>query len=309
MVRRCDEVPLAAWAPTCSAAFSRVPTRLSIALVVRNRADNLERALRSIRAQTVQPWEIVVSDDSSADHAPAIAALAESFSCRYVRGPQRGLYANRNAAAVACSGTHVRTMDDDHEFPPGHLAACGDALAEDADAVWAIGEWVPAHGPLPQPVPSPGEIHPRGFTVAPRDTGRSAAIADGSTIYPREIFDRGIRYADEFVFGVVYLELGERLAHLGYRIRHLESTYVVHHADPKRSIEAPAVEEAARMYAMLCHSFLYRPSGRDRALTTLELIRRLVRGRRQSARSLRVALASYRRRRAELGRRGPTVRR
>lgn len=261
--------------------------RLSIALVTCGRPDSLARTLASVRAQDIQPWEIVISDDSASDAAPAARALAERYGCRYVRGPQRGLYANRNAAALAVTGTHVRTMDDDHELPPGHLEACLQAIASDPDAVWVIGEWIPDWGPVEVPVPPPGEVHPRGFTVQPADPARSAALADGSTIFPSSVFkDVGVRYADGFAFGIVYLELGDRLAHLGYRIRVLGSTYIVHHATPS-SIEDADATAAARVFTMLCHSFFYRPTMRNRLLTAVEVARVSVRRPRAAARGFR----------------------
>lgn len=91
--------------------------RISVALVTRNRPESLRRCLTSLRAQDVQPWEVVISDDSD-DHESALA-LAKEFGVRHVLGPKRGLYGNRNSSALACEGTHIRTMDDDHTFPPG----------------------------------------------------------------------------------------------------------------------------------------------------------------------------------------------
>jgi glycosyltransferase involved in cell wall biosynthesis len=276
--------------------------RISVALLARGREDTLARALRSLRSQSVQPWEVVVSDDSDPATAERIERLAGSFECRYVPGPRQGLYANRNAAALACRGTHVRTMDDDHELPEGHLEACLAAVRSDPEAIWVIGEWIPERHPLALPVPAPGELHPRGFAVPSAPGEPSSAIADGSTIYPRTIFERGVRYPEEFTFGMVYLELGERLTHLGYRIRRLDSTYVLHHSDPATSTSEPEMEESARMYAMLCHSFLYRRSLRNASLTMLELARRLVVGGARSVRALARARRAYRRRRFELRR-------
>lgn len=274
--------------------------RLSVSVVTYGRPDSLARTLASLRAQDVQPWEVVVSDDSGPGEAATVRAVAEQYGCRYVEGPRRGLYANRNAAALACRGTHIRTMDDDHEFPAGHFAACLAAIGEDPDAIWALGEWIPAWGELRGPVAGPGEIDARGGSVLPRDPQRSSAIADGATIFPRQVFDDGVRYAEEFTFGPAYLELGERLAHLGYRIRHLGSTHVIHHATP-RSIRDPETIDAARMYATICHSFLYRPTMGNRVVTSLKLLRMVGTHPRSRFRSLRRAVTAYRRRRRELG--------
>src|SRR4051812_34264064 len=95
---------------------------LSIALVTRNRPKSLERTLQSLRIQKIWPHEVVISDDSDIEAAiKQNKRLALLYACKYIKGPGRGLYANRNFAAKHCSGTHIRTMDDDHEFPENHL--------------------------------------------------------------------------------------------------------------------------------------------------------------------------------------------
>lgn len=60
---------------------------LSVALVTKNRPASLERTLASLRAQEVQPFEVIISDDSNPDKVPAIEALARGFDCSYSRGP------------------------------------------------------------------------------------------------------------------------------------------------------------------------------------------------------------------------------
>ncbi len=251
--------------------------RLSIALVTRNRPESLERTLQSLRAQSIQPWEVIVSDDSDEQNAAVVAMVAERYNAQYIRGPQCGLYANRNHIALACHGTHIRTMDDDHEFPDGHVAHCLDAISTDSDAVWVIGEYL--HGQLPAttPPPIPGQLHPRGFSEPPTDYNHYWGISDGASIYPRHIFDRGIRYADDFKFGAAYLEFGSRLYWLGYRIKLLDSTFVIHHYDPaSRSFLNQEIDVSSRFFAMLCHSFIYQPTTKNKLLCSLEIIRQVV---------------------------------
>src|SRR4051794_15374802 len=183
---------------------------ISVAVVTRNRPDSLERTLRSLRAQDRQPFEVLVSDDSDTTHAGDSRAVAERYGCRYLVGPRRGLYANRNAVAAACAGTHIRTMDDDHEFPEDHWSACEQAVRRDPKAVWIIGETVPSEGLL-ETDRCPGELHPRGFSVTPKDPDDTWAISDGASIYPAEIFRSGLRFSESFKFGASYLEFGSRL--------------------------------------------------------------------------------------------------
>lgn len=270
---------------------------LSVALVTRNRPDSLERTLRSLRAQPVQPVEVVVSDDSTDADADRVRQLCELYDCRYVDGPRRGLYANRNRAALACGGSHIRTMDDDHEFPPGHVAACCDAVRADPGAVWIIGECLPGEEDTPLPRRCPPQLHPRGYSMPP-GSGPMWAMADGAAILPRWIFDRGERYAEDFLFGASYLEWGSRLHWLGVRIRHLDTTFVIHHyRHEDRSFSDARIDLGSRVFAGACHSFLYQPSLRNRLLTMAELGVVGLRHRRAGLRAVSAGLRAYRRRR------------
>jgi glycosyltransferase involved in cell wall biosynthesis len=242
--------------------------RISVALVTRNRPESLERTLGSLRAQDVQPFEVVLSDDSDPEQACRCQELAVRYECRYVAGPHRGLYANRNFSALACRGTHVRTMDDDHEFPDGHMQACVRAVEQRPDAVWIIGECPPGREGTAEPSRCPPQLHPRGYSLEPPPGARMWAIADGASIYPREIFERGLRFYERFPFGASYLEWGSRLHWLGYEILHLKDTFVIHHYDPDaRSFSDTRTLWASPLFAGLCHSFIYQPSLRNRLLT------------------------------------------
>lgn len=265
---------------------------LSVAIATRNRPESLRRTLSSLRCQDLQPLEIIVADDSDEPHRACVAAIAAEAGAEYVPGARRGLYANRNRSILACKGTHVRTMDDDHELPAGHLAACISAMLQDPNAIWIIGEFLPEQR-QDGAVPCPGQLHPRGFSVLPKDPQNCWALADGATIFPRPVFLSGERYTERFVFGGAYLEFGSRLHWRGYRIRHLKSTYVVHHAGPERSITDQVAIEAANTYAMLCHSFIYQPSLSNRGLCGMEVVRRLILHGRWYWRSLFLAMSGF----------------
>jgi glycosyltransferase involved in cell wall biosynthesis len=246
--------------------------QLSVALVTRNRPDSLNRCLKSLRSQNVQPFEIVISDDSDLELAPQTKTIAEHWNCRYIEGPRRGLYANRNHAALVCEGTHIRTMDDDHEFPEQHFEKCISSIKSDPEVIWIIGEYLPSEKIREEPHPCPGELHPRGFSIPPHDTQHSWAISDGASIYPKVIFDIGIMYVEYFKFGLAYLEFGSRLHWLRYRIRHLESTYVIHYFDPQnRSFMLENINLSSRFFAMLCHSFIYQRNIRNQILSILQI--------------------------------------
>ncbi len=273
---------------------------ISVALVTRNRPESLERTLRSLRAQNVQPFEMVVSDDSDDDQSHETERVAEDYRCRYIRGPRRGLYANRNHVALVCRGTHIRTMDDDHELPEHHIALCLDAVMSNSEAIWVIGEHYPESHFYPIPPPSPGQFQPRGFSTPPTDAAHNWAIADGSTIFPRSIFTRGILYSEAFKFGSTFYEFGSRLFWLGYQFRFLSTTYVLHHSQEfERTGQtvwagSAQVTLASRYYAMLCHSFIYQPTLRNKTQTRLQIARELLTKPKATFRALHHAKNAYR---------------
>ena len=270
-------------------------TRLSVALVTRNRPVSLKRTLDSLRQQSAQPWEVIISDDSDDDQTAAVAGIAATYGYRHIRGPRRGLYANRNHVAMACQGTHVRTMDDDHEFPPGHFEECVKAVAADRSAIWIIGEYLAEQSNRAVPPECPGQLHPRGFSMAPPNPDDCWALADGATIYPRAVFDAGHRFSEAFPFGAAYLEFGSRLHWLGYRIRQLATTYVIHHYEASnRSFADPQSEMAAEFFAMFCHSFLYQPSLRNKLLSVSQVTWQRLQHGPVARRSLQFALEQYR---------------
>jgi glycosyltransferase involved in cell wall biosynthesis len=271
---------------------------ISVALVTRNRPLSLRRALASLRSQAIQPWEVVVSDDSEGDDRAATQEVAREFECRYVEGPRRGLYANRNHAALACRGTHVRTMDDDHELPSGHVGHTVDAVKTDPDAIWTIGQCGTGREATGEGFRCPPQLHPRGHSSWPPEDGAPIwALNDGATIYPQAVFSAGHRWIEEFRFGAAYLEFGSRLNWLGYRIRHLDKTYVISHIDCGSSFDDPHKERASRLFAGLAHAFLYQPSTRNRLLAVGQSAIEVAKGGAPAVRDVGRAWRAYRRRR------------
>ncbi len=201
---------------------------LSVALVTRNRPESLERCLKSWRSQTLSPFEIVISDDSDEVHTPVIEELAKKYNCIYTKGPRRGLYANRNHASLACKGTHILSGDDDHTHPQDYVEKILEVVETDPKRVWIFTErkaGQPAEGPLI----CPGEMHRSGGGCVPKDPSNCAAIADGSSVYPRQIFDRGLRYDEAYFFGPMWYLWGKLLVKNGWQISFSDATFIWHH--------------------------------------------------------------------------------
>jgi glycosyltransferase involved in cell wall biosynthesis len=237
---------------------------LSIALVTRNRPRQLEKALASLRAQDPQPFEIVVSDDSDENYVAEVRSVARKLDCRYLSGPRRGLYANRNFAALNCAGTHIRTMDDDHLLPLDHFAQCLAAVGRDPAAIWTTGERGFVNGEPVGTADTAAQLGPAGVAEAIVEPDDNWGIADGSTIYPREIYDRGFRLVEDFGFGSSYLEFGAFLYHRGWKCRCIPEALVEHHA-----VALSRPDPLSLRFASICYNLYFRPS-------TSRLIRHLL---------------------------------
>lgn len=251
---------------------------LSIALVTRNRPDSLKRTLESLKNQEVYPFEIVISDDSdNLVLKQRNILLAKQYGCIYVEGPQKGLYANRNFVAKNCCGTHIRTMDDDHEFPKNHIRECIKAIELEPETIWTIGEYYPKDKDKPIPSPVAGQLHPRGFAYVPKNMNDYYGISCGGTIYPKNVIERNILNCEYYKFGMMFLEYGARLKKIGYVIKPLRSTYLIHHAEQTAATELPKqIINEARLFSMLCLSFWHFPTFGNKVKTSCQILYELI---------------------------------
>ena len=249
-------------------------SRLSIALVTRNRPDRLSRVLSSIQEQTVKPFEILISDDSTEmEMIERNKELAKQFGCTYISGPQNGLYANRNFVAKNCNGTHFRTMDDDHTFPKDHFEKCAGAIDREPETIWTIGEYFPGDE-IKDTHPIPGQLHPRGFAYAAKNVSTYYGISCGGTIYPRKVVDNNDMNVEIFKFGLVYLEYGARLKSKGYTIKPILDTYLIHHNEETSASTLPKdIIEEARLFSMISFSYKYFPSVKNRLMTGVQILK------------------------------------
>lgn len=97
---------------------------VSIYIPTHNRAEKLERALRSVLNQTYENYEILICDDGSTDKTCGwISKLAEDDpKIRYFRNPDpRGACSARNLGIFAARGEFITGLDDDDEFLPERL--------------------------------------------------------------------------------------------------------------------------------------------------------------------------------------------
>ncbi|MFF3753445.1 glycosyltransferase family 2 protein [Streptomyces sp. NPDC002018] len=111
------------------AGGSRPTARVSVVIPNYNYAGTLELCLGSLRAQTLPPFEVIVSDDASTDDS---VEVARRFDCRVLRAERNGgVSAARNAGAAAARGDILFFLDSDQALAPDALENAVRLLAED----------------------------------------------------------------------------------------------------------------------------------------------------------------------------------
>jgi glycosyltransferase involved in cell wall biosynthesis len=99
------------------------PAAVSVVIPTFNRPGLLERAVRSVLAQTFTDFEIIVVDDRSTDSIDAALGTCRAANARVIRlGRHRGAAAARNAGVRAARGRFVAFLDDDDRWLPTKLA-------------------------------------------------------------------------------------------------------------------------------------------------------------------------------------------
>lgn len=107
---------------------------LTIGLPVFNAAKFLPDTLRSIFAQTIGAWELLVVDDGSSDNGIEIIRSVEDPRIRILEsdGKRRGLAVRLNQIARAARGQYLARMDADDLIHPDRMALQLDYLRSNA---------------------------------------------------------------------------------------------------------------------------------------------------------------------------------
>lgn len=99
-----------------------------------NRADVVGAAIRSVQAQQLPDWELIVVDDGSTDDTTAVlSGFAEDARIRHVGQAHAGQCAARNHALRLANGALIAYLDSDNVWYPGFLAAAVTVFAERTD--------------------------------------------------------------------------------------------------------------------------------------------------------------------------------
>lgn len=111
---------------------------VSFGLPVRNGAATIAQAIEAIRAQTLEDWELVISDNLSSDGTSEICASSARLDARIRHVPtQRDLSQNENFSEAfrLARGVYFRWYGDDDWLEPTYAERTVAAMESEPDAV------------------------------------------------------------------------------------------------------------------------------------------------------------------------------
>lgn len=93
----------------------------SVIIPLYNKRDRVEQSLRSVFAQTFQPYEIVIVNDGSTDGSEQIVEQINHPLIRLIHQTNAGVSAARNKGIEEAKGDWIAFLDADDEWKPDFL--------------------------------------------------------------------------------------------------------------------------------------------------------------------------------------------
>ena len=120
---------------------------VSVTVITYNSAKTVFETLESIKAQTYQNIELIVSDDCSTDNTVELCRnWIEQNKSRFVRtelltvDKNTGTSANLNRAEAACQGEWIKGIAGDDILMPNCIGDCMDYVIEHPDTIYLFGK-------------------------------------------------------------------------------------------------------------------------------------------------------------------------
>lgn len=206
-------------------------SRVTVAIPTYNGARFLPETIRSLRAQTLGDFSLLVIDDASSDGS---AQIAGSTGVRVERNAQRlGLAANWNRALDLCQSEYLVIAHQDDVYEPTFLATMLALIDEHPRAIAAHckAEAIDEHG---RAIAHPAALYkdrfwPRGARVVERDDELAilrqgnyviapSAMLRMSLVRQRGPFDERFAFVTDWEYWLRALVAGDTLAGLAERL-------------------------------------------------------------------------------------------
>ena len=101
----------------------------SVVIPLYNKADTIERAIRSVWGQTFIDYELIVVNDGSSDCSLGVVrCMSQETPISIIDKKNGGASSARNAGAEVAKGKYIALLDGDDIWHPNHLKLLADAI-------------------------------------------------------------------------------------------------------------------------------------------------------------------------------------
>ena len=235
--------------------------KVSLCICTMNRPEELRRCLASLAGSEAPPYEVIVSDDSTDDVTDAVQRVVRDFPvATYLRGPRKGLSANRNHCLRNASGELIAFVDDDVVLHPEFLRRAPEEFDRlvghhGTDRVIVTGNEIRPDGRY-----TPSNLSFLGFYTGELATGQSpGAICINSTLFPAALFQEAV-FDENIFFGAEERDISLHAVHLGYRIHYCPELTNYHYPSGINRPLYDRVVVISRVYFGLKRYWLYERS-------------------------------------------------
>lgn len=219
-------------APQHNDSGQTVP-RVSVLIATRNRGLAIRDALNSVRASTIDDWELIVIDQSTSDDTEAVMRLVVEADprVRYVRSATTGVSTARNVGLRVVRAPFVAITDDDCEVAPDWLARIIDAFETEPAVAFICGTLAPAPfdssvGQIPHSSPAVRQVVRRPWPLIECVGGNIAvrrSVLDGIGLFDEKLGPGAVFSCSEDQ------DLCHRVLLAGYSVLVAPEIRVIHH--------------------------------------------------------------------------------
>jgi glycosyltransferase involved in cell wall biosynthesis len=117
-------------------------TKVSIITPLFNKEPYVSETIRSVLAQTMADWEMIVVENGSTDKGPEIVGRFSDSRIRLVTSPKQGPGAARNFGIAQARGNWIQFLDADDLLEPNQLATQLAESQQNPQADILIGTWL-----------------------------------------------------------------------------------------------------------------------------------------------------------------------
>ncbi len=227
-------------------------TKINLCICTKDRPFELEKCLKSIEKSKTKPSLIIISDDSKDKEniiksKKIISNFGKSLNIKYVKGPRKGLGANRNNCLkfIEKDADYIHFLDDDALIEPNFYEIMLKKIKENIRNKKII---------------YTGKEIRNGHIVEPRnldffgyfniETKKPETFVINATLFPKNLFNK-IKFDELLKYGADETDIALKSKKIGYKVVYIKDAFVIHNHSKIGRKENEKYVNFSRSYVML----------------------------------------------------------